>query len=194
MARQLSRSETHDLSMIIRDRTKVLKAHADEQAAACMAEFEAKMASEYKFDDDDVWSDATKAAMKTVADSQAKIAAQCKKLGIPAQFAPELKLSWQGRGQNMLASRRDELRRVATSSVEAMKKAAVTRIEHQALDLRTQVVSLGLLSPEAKMFLESLAPVDDAMRSLDFGEIERRLESEKRKRIVDQRRLYGGED
>ena len=32
--RKLSRNETHDLSMIIKDRTKVLRAHAEEQAAA----------------------------------------------------------------------------------------------------------------------------------------------------------------
>jgi hypothetical protein len=38
--RQLSRQETHDLSMIIKDRTKVLKAHVDEQAARVMRPYE----------------------------------------------------------------------------------------------------------------------------------------------------------
>ena len=63
-----------------------------------------------------------------------------------------------------------------------MKLAAVTKIEKQSLDLRTQVVAMGLLSAEAKMFLESLAPIEDAMRSLDFVEVERRLESEQNRR------------
>ena len=54
-----------------------------------------------------------------------------------------------------------------------MTKAAITKIEKQALDLRTQVVGMGLLSADAKMFLESLAPVEEWMRALDFGEIER---------------------
>jgi hypothetical protein len=190
--RQLSRSETHDLSMIIKDRTKVLKAHAEEQAAACLAEFEAKMATVYKFDDDEVWQQAARAANNVVIDANEKIMAQCKKLGIPAAFAPTLNLVWAGRGQNMMVSRRNELRRVAQSSIDAMLKAAVTRIEHQSLDLRTQVVSMGLLSADAKMFLESLAPVTDAMCSLDFKEIERRLDVSKQKAIQDQRRLYGG--
>lgn len=191
--RQLSRTETHDLSMIIKDRTKVLKAHAVEQAAACLAEFEAKMATEYKFDDDAVWKEATESAMRTVAESQSQINARCKELGIPAMFAPHIQASWSGRGQNMMAYRRAELRRVAESSVEAMTKAAMTRIEHQSLDLRTQVVSMGLLSADAKLFLESLAPVQDAMRALDFGEIERRLDKEKQKRLSDQRRIYGAD-
>ena len=81
-----------------------------------------------------------------------------------------------------MSQRRTELRRVAKSSIEAMKLAAVTKIEKQSLELRTQVVAMGLLSAEAKMFLESLAPIEDAMRSLDFVEVERRLELEQNRR------------
>lgn len=190
-SRKLSRQETHDLSMIIKDRTKVLRAHADEQAAACMADFETKMATIYKFDQDDVWKQATEEAQKVVNESQSKIAKRCKELGIPQAFAPSISASWQGRGENMLTSRRAELRRVAKASIEAMTKAAITKIEKQSLDLRAQVVGMGLLSADAKMFLESLAPIEDSMRSLDFGEIERKLDGEKQKRLADQRRLYG---
>ena len=190
--RRLSRTEVHDLSMVLKDRTKVLRAHAEEQAAACMADFEAKMATVYTFDQDEVWKKATEEARKVVDESQNTIAKRCKELGIPATFAPSISASWQGRGENMLASRRTELRRVAKSSIEAMTKAAITKIEKQALDLRTQVISMGLISADAKMFLESLAPVEESMRALDFGEIERKLEKEKQLRIADQRRLYGG--
>ena len=190
--RKLSRTETHDLSMVIKDRTKVLRAHAEEQAAACLADFETKMATVYTFDQDEVWKKATEEARKVVEQSQNTIAKRCKELGIPASFAPSISASWQGRGENMLAARRTELRRVAKASIDAMTKAAITKIEKQALDLRTQVISMGLISPDAKMFLESLAPVEESMRALDFGEIERKLEKEKQLRIADQRRLYGG--
>jgi hypothetical protein len=192
-ARRLSRNETHDLSMIIKDRAKVLRAHAEEQAAACMADFETKMATVYTWDQDEVWRKATQEAMRVVHESEATIAARCKELGIPAAFAPTLTASWQGRGQNMLEQRRAELRRVAKASIDSMTKAAITKIEKQALDLRTQVVGMGLLSPDAKMFLESLAPVEESMRALDFGEIERKLEKEQKLRLSNQRRLYGGD-
>jgi hypothetical protein len=192
-ARRLSRTETHDLSMIIKDRTKVLRAHAEEQAAACMADFEKQMATVYTFDQDEIWQKATQEAQRVVQASQATIAARCKELGIPAAFAPSIGASWQGRGENMLASRRTELRRVAKTSIDAMTKAAITKIEKQALDLRTQVVGMGLLSPDAKMFLESLAPVEESMRSLDFSEMERKLEKEQQLRLADRRRLYGGD-
>src|SRR5262252_7983285 len=117
------------------------------------------------------------------------IAERCKELGIPKTFAPSIALSWHARGENALAMRRAELRRVAKSSVDAMMKAAVTKIEKQALELRTQVVGLGLLSADARIFLESLAPVDEAMRMLDFHEMEKKLEREQRERAEDRRRL-----
>jgi gamma-glutamylcysteine synthetase len=180
--RKLARHETHDLSMIIKDRTKVLKAHVEQQAAACLADFEKKMAAIYKFDDDEIWKAATAQAQKIVDASQQTIAARCKKLGIPKEFAPSIELSWRGRGENMMASRRAELRRVAQASIEVMSKAAVTKIEQQSLDLRTQVVALGLLSADAKMFLESLKPIEDTMRGLDFVEMERKLICEKEQR------------
>lgn len=187
--RVLSRNETHDLSMIIKDRGKVLKAHAEEQAARCLADFEKKLAAIYSWDQDEVWKAAAEEAMKVVAESQERIAARCEELGIPRTFAPSIGASWSGRGENALAARRAELRRVATSSIEAMTKTAMTKIEKQSLDLRTQVVAMGLLSDGAKLFLESLAPVEESMRALDFAEIEAKLEREQQSRLADRRRF-----
>ncbi len=188
-ARTLSRNETHDLGMIIKDRAKVLKAYAEEQAAACLADFEKKLATVYSFDQDEVWKAATAAAEKVVRESQDKVAKRCRELGIPKTFAPQIGMTWQGRGENALASRRTELRRVATTSIAAMTKAAITKIEKQSLELRTQVVAMGLLSNEAKVFLGSLAPVEEAMRALDFAEMEQKLEREQQQRLSDRHRL-----
>lgn len=187
--RQLSRTETHDLSMIIKDRTKVLRAHAEEQAAACMADFEKKLATAYEWDQDETWKKAVEKAREVVEASQEIIEKRCAELGIPKTFAPQLGLNWQGRGENAMAGRRAELRRVAKTSIDAMFKAALTKIEKQSLDLRTQVVAMGIVSAEAKMFLESLAPIEEAMQQLDFEEVERKLETEKQQRIEDRRRF-----
>jgi len=94
-------------------------------------------------------------------------------------------LSWHGRGENGVRDRQIELRRVAKASIEEMSKAALLKIECQSLDLRTQIVALGLLSDEAKLFLDSLAPVEEAMSMLEFAAIEKRLEIKKadRKRL-----------
>jgi hypothetical protein len=187
--RALSRNETHDLGMIIKDRAKVLKAHAEEQAAACMADFERKLATVYTWDQDVTWKAATERAQQVCREAQAEVAKRCKELGIPETFAPAIGMTWQGRGENALNQRRMELRRVAESSIKAMTKAAITKIEKQSLDLRTQVVTMGLVSAEAKMFLESLAPVEESMRSLDFAEMEHKLEHEQQQRLSDRRRM-----
>jgi hypothetical protein len=177
--RKLSRQETHDLGMIIKERTKVLKAHAAEQAKACMADFEKKLSTIYSYDQDEVWKRVTEEAMEVVKKAQEKIEAQAAKKGIPKDLAPQLQLGWQGRGQMKAAERRNELRRVAKAEVDAMTAAAITRIEKQSLDLRTQVVAMALLTPEASMFLESLAPVEEAMHELDFGKIETKMMEQK---------------
>ena len=190
---RLSRQEAHDLSMLIKDRSKVLKAHAEEQAAVLLADFEVKLAAEYKFDDDEVWKRATIEAMEIVRVGNEKIAARCEKMGIPKQFAPSLELSWRARGENLAARRRTELTKIAKSQIEAMQKAAITRIEKQSLDLRTQVVSMGMLSANGKLFLESVAPVEEAMTSLDFKSIQKQLDDESRKRDAHMKRLgYDG--
>jgi len=179
--------------MIIKERTKVLKAHADEQAKKCLADFEKKVSTIYAYDQDEVWKEATELAMAEVAKAQEKIEARCVKMGIPKDLSPRLLLSWEGRGQMKMAQRRNELRLAAKAEIEAMKAAALTKIERQSLDLRTQVVSLGLMTPDAKMFLESLAPVEDAMTSIDFEAIETKmLESKKGPRQLGHGGLYRG--
>ncbi len=191
--RKLLRQETHDLGMIIKERTKVLEAHAEEQAAACMADFEKKLSAIYKYDQDEVWKAATEEAMKEVERAQEKINARCRKMGIPDDLSPRLVLSWEGRGQMKTEARRAELRRVAKSEIEAMKSSAMTKIRKQGLDLRTQVVSMGLLTAEAQMFLESLAPIEESMTGIDFATIETKLIEQQRRQGPGQRRLgYGG--
>ena len=81
-SRKLSRNETHDLSMIIKDRTKVLRARAEEQAAACMVVFDKKLAAVYSFDQDEVWKHAAEAAHEAVKAAQEIVAKRCEEMGI----------------------------------------------------------------------------------------------------------------
>lgn len=188
---KLTRAEAHDLAMLVKDRTRVLKAHAEEQAAAHRADFQAKLAAEYSWAQDEVWEAAVKKAGEVVAQAQNQINARCRELGIPAAFAPSLTLSWRERGQNLLSGRRAELQRVADRQIDAMTAAAITKIEKQALELRTQILTMAVLSKSARLFLDSLAPVEEAMPSLDFGAIQQRLEADQKKRREVMRIAYG---
>jgi len=190
-ATKLTRAEAHDLAMLVKDRTRVLKAAAEEQAAAHRADFQAKLAAEYSWAQDEVWEQAVRKAGEVVAEAQKAINARCRELGIPAAFAPGLALSWHERGQNMLSQRRSELQRVADRQIEAMQAAAVTKIEKQGLDLRTQILTMSIMSDNARVFLESLAPIEEAMPSIDFGDIQKRIEADQKKRREVMRIAYG---
>lgn len=191
--RRITRAEAHDLSMLIKDRAKVLKLHAEAEAARYLSEFEQQISQQYSFDQDDVWERAMQAVADEGRRAQEKVNARCKELGIPSQFAPIIHVVWQGRGQNMMAERRAELRRAAKAKIEAMIRNAQTKIEQQAVDLRTKILSMGVLSADGQMFLESLAPVEDAIGNVNFSEIAQELEA-KRKASSQQRNLLGYSD
>jgi vacuolar-type H+-ATPase subunit H len=87
---KMTKSERTELGQLIRKRERVMKAQATERAAQMLAEFDAQCAQLYSFDDDEVWKQATEAAEKVVAEANATIKARCKKLGVPAEFAPSL--------------------------------------------------------------------------------------------------------
>ena len=87
-----------------------------------------------------------------------------------------LSIGWNGRGENACKNRREELRRVAKAEVEAMAARAIVKVEQESLDLRTQVVAMGLLSDSAQTFLQTLKPVEEVMHKLDFAAIDKKLE------------------
>lgn len=174
----MTRAERQELGQLIRKRERVMKAGAEDRAAAMMAEFEAQCGAIYSCDDDAVWKQAMMAAEEVVNAAKATVADRCRDLGIPPEFAPGIHLFWSGRGQNALNERRGELRRMAKTRIEAIKREAVTKIERLSLEAQTEVVAHGLESEAARGFLERMPALDTLMPALDAHEI---------KAVVDQR-------
>src|SRR5438270_8537822 len=119
MSEKMTKAERSELGQLIRKRERVMKAQAAERAALMLARFDEQCAQIYSFDDNRVWKKSTEEAHKIVSESDRKIKARCKELGIPSAFAPSLHLEWYERGQNAVASRRTELRRMAKSRIDA---------------------------------------------------------------------------
>ena len=130
------------------------------------------MGSEYFSKDDPAWAEAEKAARLAADKANAAIAARCRDLGIPKQFAPCLHTVWAHRGyDNMLSHRREELRRMATTQIEAIERKAITEIEMSCLDAQTQLATSGLTSQAAKAFIEAFPSIDRLMQPLSLREI-----------------------
>lgn len=172
-AQRMTKSERTELGQLIRKRERVMKSQATERAAQMLADFDAQCAQIYSFDDDEVWQKATVEANKVVAEANTVIKKRCKELGIPAEFAPSLGFGWIERGQNMAASRRAELRRMAKSRITAIEREAFTKIERISLAAQTEVIASGLVSASAREFLESMPSLEVLMPAIDAKEIKR---------------------
>jgi hypothetical protein len=142
---EMTKGEREDLQRLVRQREKVLKSAARQRTAELIADFENQMGQEYAFDQDEVWAAAERAAEVHVKKAQAIIAARCRELGVPSEFAPNITPHWHNRGYgNSIEKRRAELRKVAETAIAAIESKAVTQIELSCLDAQTQIAIAGL--------------------------------------------------
>src|SRR5262245_48360380 len=146
----MNKGDREDLQRLVRQREKVLKSAAKQRSAELLADFENQMGQQYSFDQDETWDQAAKLAEREVARAQKMVAARCRELGIPDQFAPSLSLEWSHRGYgNSIKERRQELRRMAVTQIEAIEQKAIVQIELQCLTAQEQIAMAGLTSDAA---------------------------------------------
>jgi hypothetical protein len=139
---------------------KGLEIGGKQRSAELLADFENQMGSEYSFDQDEVWAKATEAAEREVKKAQAQVAARCRELGIPHRFAPSLTLRWRHQGyDNLIDSRKAELRRMAQTQIAAIERRALVEIESSCLDAQTKLAVAGCTSDAAKAFVDGLPSV-----------------------------------
>jgi len=129
------------------------------------------MGQRYSFNQDEVWAAARKAADQEVEKARVKIAARCVELGIPANFAPDLGLSWYSCGENAVSTRCAQLRKMAQTRAEAIEREAIVQIERASLDAQTQLAVEGLLSDASRKFFGELPPIENLMPALSFAEL-----------------------
>lgn len=175
----MTKGERAELGSLIRKRERVMKSQAEERSAVLLAEFDAASAKVFHFDEDPIWQAAMREAEAAVEGAIVTIAARCKDMGIPVEFAPTLNLSWYGRGHNMVADRRAELRRAAKSRIEAIEKEAITKIERLSLQAQTEIVASGLDTEGARQFLAAMPTMDLLMPPVRVEEIQSLLETKR---------------
>jgi hypothetical protein len=173
----MTRADRHELGVVIRKREKVLKAQAKEHSAVMLADFEAQMARQYHWDEQETWRKAKAAAEAAEAAANKAIVASFKELGIPERFGPSFHMSWYSRGENAIAARRGEFRRVAESRVAAIEAKACAAIERLSLEAQTEVATHGLQSDAARKFLGTLPDITTLMPALPAKEVKQLLGS-----------------
>ena len=170
--------ERSDLVSIIRQSAKVLKAAAKGRSAELLADFEEQLGTIYHWDQDATWAQAHELAAQAAHKASETIARRCAELGIPQKFAPQLHVHWYERGESASASRRAELRKMATAQIAALEAKAITQIERDAVETQTAVVADGLTSTTARSILDRLPSVQSLMPPVDAHEVIKKLAGE----------------
>jgi hypothetical protein len=167
----MTKGERAELQQLLRQRERVLRASAKQRSAELLADFENHLGQIYRFDQDAVWKKAYAAAEAEVEKAKRHIEAQCAKLGIPPQFAPNLGVHWYGRGQNSTKERRAELRKMAETRIAAIEQAAMVEIGKITVEAQTAVAVSGLTSDAARAFCDKLPPIEKLMPQLTYEEV-----------------------
>jgi hypothetical protein len=167
----MTSAERSSILVLIRQRERVATADAREYKVT-LANFERKLATIYKPSDHPVWKEAHAAAKRAAQEAQAKITATFKELGIPEAWAPGVGVGWYGRGENALAARRAELRRVAHSEADKRLARAEAAIKKASVEAQERVIASGLSSEAAQAMLASLPTPQELLPELDFEAVE----------------------
>lgn len=168
----MTRGEREDLQRLVKQREKVQKSAAKLRSAKLLADFENQMGAIFQPEDDPVWKGVEREARKEVEKAQRNLSDRCRELGIPRQFSPTLDLDWHHRGYgNALEKRRQELRVVAKTRIEAIESEAILQIELTSVEAQTSLCMSGLTSEAARAFVASLPTVESLMPALSFEAI-----------------------
>ncbi len=167
----MTKGEREELQRLIRHREKVLKSAAKQRSTELRADFENQLGTIYTFDQDEVWQEAEGAAKQETDKANARIAERCRQLGIPKRFAPSINTYWVGRRENAVAERRAELRKMATTRIEAIEQETIVKIEMASVNAQTEIVTNGLSSEAARNFLDRLPSIETLMPKFAIAEI-----------------------
>jgi hypothetical protein len=149
--RGISKGEREELRGILNGRRRLAKKVIEQRAAELLADAEEKLAATYKINDA-AWKDLTETTEAALRKADEELAQRCCGLGIPEAFRPRMYFSWSGRGENAVAERRTELRRVAVTRISEMSKRAQIQMESKALEGLELLAQSALESAAAQQF------------------------------------------
>lgn len=168
---QMTKGERDQLIRLVKNRAKQAEREAEMREKVLLAEVRDHMAAEFQANDD-LFAEAVAIATAAAEKANAQIQARCAELGIPAQHAPGLQLSWHSRSPELQNNaRRAELLKLAGARLQALTKAAKTQIQSQALDAEEKLILGGLESPEAKALFAAMPTVEQIMPALSLEDL-----------------------
>jgi hypothetical protein len=170
----------HDLEKLLqldRNEAKALKNATDARRVQVIAKGEADLARRYRFDHKPEWAEAFGEAQEIISKLNEKIRADLKEAGIPVEFAPSAGVGWSERGENAVAQRRAELRKVLVTEALAQQKAACVAIDLYSVKCQRELLACGLESQMAKQILASRPTLETLMPALNLEDLEKKIDA-----------------
>lgn len=81
-------------------------------------------------------------------------------------------MAWYGRGRSSVKGERIEMRRAGTKQVKAAQKSAFAAIERRSLETQEQIMVGGLITEDARQFLEGMPTAESLMPALAMDKAE----------------------
>ena len=169
----------HDLDKLLqldRNEAKALKNATDARRVQVIAKGEADIARKYRIDHKPEWAEAYQEASEILDRLNERIRKELEKDGIPAEFAPSAGVGWLDRGENRLAERRAELRRVLVTEALAQQKAACIAIDLYSVKCQRELLACGLESQIVKQILAARPTLEALMPALQRSDLEKKIE------------------
>ena len=170
-AAAMTKAEREELAKVARMNARVTKSDVEARQRELLAEVEAQLAAQYRADHE-AWRDLVEQANRMLAEVDAEIGGRSEAMGLLEKFRPHVGTIWMDRGENRLASRRAELRKVAQSRAEADARRAKVEVDRRTAEICTQLAAGGLTSPEAQAFLDAMPRVDELLPTLRMPELD----------------------
>jgi hypothetical protein len=167
----MTRAERSDLLSLVKARARVAKSDAEARKAELLADFEAQLATEYDRQDER-WAEAERRVGLAMAQLNADIRQVFDDEGVHPRFRPKADVHWWPRGENVSKERRAELRKVATSRLDAQARQAKAMIDAASVDAQTRLIADGLTTDAARRFLEDMPTPETLMPGLRLDVIE----------------------
>jgi hypothetical protein len=170
-AKGIAKGERDELIKITRERGRVAKARVEAVKAELLADVEAKLSAKFSYRDE-MWKEGIEAAEQAVADANAQIQRVCDERGVPKEFRSSVELGWSSRGSNSDPARRAELRKLATTRIDAIGKQAKLTIEAEIADTVANLLAGGLTSESAREYLAKMPDPRALMPPLEVADLE----------------------
>ena len=163
----MSARERSVLLSLIRKKERAVVAAAAKRGVEHLADFDRQLRTMYAFNNDDVRKADFIKVCEVVKEAQAKIVEQARELGIPNEFAFKISIVGDGCGPRAVEEQLAELRRMASSNIEAQLTGAATAAECWGLEAQTKVITDDLTNEDIKNLLAEVPSFEALMSPLD---------------------------